>query len=167
MLFGPVMVMTLLASTEAMAIARAMAMRDHERHDANQEFIGQGLANIGGSFFSAYPASGSFNRSGLNRAAGARTPLSAASAAVFLVVILLLVSPLSRYLPYSVMAALLLAVAWGLISPNQIRREWRAGPGAWLPMVITAFATILISIEWAILLGLCSAMIASRLGQRA
>jgi len=165
MLFGPVMVMVLLASTEAMAIARAMALQHGDRHDANQEFIGQGIANIGGSFFSAYPASGSFNRSGLNRAAGARTPLSAVSAALFLIVILTFISPLSAFLPYSVIAALLLAVAWGLIDVQRIRHEWQAGPGEWIPMVMTAFATILISIEWAILLGLCAAMIASRLSR--
>ncbi|MBK8072221.1 MAG: hypothetical protein IPK34_09480 [Ramlibacter sp.] len=52
-----------------------------------------GLANLTGSFFSSYPASGSFNRSGVNVAAGARTPLAAVSAAVLLIVILSLSRP--------------------------------------------------------------------------
>ena len=67
----------MLALTEAVSIARAIAVRSEQRIDGNQEFIGQGLANIVGSFFSSYASSGSFNRSGLNYEAGAKTPLAA------------------------------------------------------------------------------------------
>lgn len=162
-LFGPVLIMVLLASTEAMAIARAMALKHNDKFNANQEFIGQGLANVSGAFFSAYPTSGSFNRSGVNTASGARTPLSAASAGVFLVLILLFVSPLAMHLPYVVISALLLAVAWGLIDTRQIRHEWQAGPRESIPMAVTCLGTVLISLEWAILLGLCAAIICARL----
>jgi SulP family sulfate permease len=162
LLFGPVMVMVLLASTEAMAIARAMALKTKDKFDANQEFIGQGLANLGGAFTSAYPASGSFNRSGVNFAAGAKTPLSAVSAGLFLVLILLFVSPLAMYLPYVVISALLLAVAWGLIDLKQIRHEIHAGPREWLPMAVTGIGTVTASLEWAVLLGICTAMITHR-----
>jgi sulfate permease, SulP family len=67
----------MLGLTEAVSIARAIAVRSEQRIDGNQEFIGQGLSNIAGSFFSAYASSGSFNRSGVNYEAGARTPLAA------------------------------------------------------------------------------------------
>ncbi|HEY0337971.1 MAG TPA: SulP family inorganic anion transporter, partial [Burkholderiales bacterium] len=67
---------TMLGLTEAVSIARALALRSEQRIDGNQEFIGQGLSNILGSFFSAYASSGSFNRSGLNYEAGAKTPLA-------------------------------------------------------------------------------------------
>jgi len=162
-LFGAVLVMVLLASTEAMAIARAIALKTRDRFDANQEFVGQGLANIGGAFFSAFPASGSFNRSGVNYAANAKTPLSAISASVFLVMILLFVSPLALYLPYVAISALLLAVAWNLIDTHQIRHEIKAGPREWVPMVVTALAIVLISLEWAILLGICVALVARKI----
>ena len=166
-LFGPVLVMTLLASTEAMAIARALALKRNDSFDANQEFIGQGLANVGGSFFSAYPSSGSFNRSGVNLAANAQTPLAAICAAIFLLVILIFVSPLAEHLPYAVIAALLLAVAWNLIDLGQIRHEFRSGAQEWIPMVITALGTVTISLEWAVLAGICSAAIAKRIGASA
>ena len=165
-LFGAVLVMVLLASTEAMAIARAMAIKTKDRFDANQEFIGQGLANIGGAFFSAFPASGSFNRSGVNYSANAKTPLSAISASVFLVLILLFVSPLALYLPYVAISALLLAVAWNLIDMRGIRHEIKAGPREWVPMTVTALGTVLISLEWAILLGICVALIAKKIPSR-
>ena len=162
-LFGPVLVMTLLASTEAMAIARALALKRQDAFNANQEFIGQGLANIAGSFFSAYPSSGSFNRSGVNIAANAQTPLSAISAAVFLIIILAFISPLAEYLPYAVIAALLLSVAWNLIDLGNIKKEFKSGPQEWIPMLITGIGTITVSLEWAVLAGICSAAIASRL----
>lgn len=166
-LFGPVLVMTLLASTEAMAIARALALKRNDIFDANQEFIGQGLANVGGSFFSAYPSSGSFNRSGVNLAANAQTPLSAICAAVFLIILLLFVSPLAKYLPYAVIAALLLAVAWSLIDIRQIKHEFQSGAKEWIPMLITGIGTVTISLEWAILAGICSAFIATRISTSA
>ena len=166
-LFGPVLVMTLLASTEAMAIARALALKRNDAFDANLEFIGQGLANLGGSFFSAYPSSGSFNRSGVNLGANAQTPLSAICAAVFLIILLLFVSPLAKYLPYAVIAALLLAVAWSLIDIRQIKQEFQSGAKEWIPMLITGIGTITISLEWAILAGICSAFIAARISTSA
>lgn len=155
-LFAATLIMTLLASTEAMAIARAIALKTKDTFNANQEFIGQGLANVAGSFFSAYPSSGSFNRTGVNLAAGAKTPLSAISAAIFLIIILAFISPLAKHIPYVVIASLLLLVAWKLIDFKQIRHEFRMGKKEWVPMVITAIGTVTIALEWAILIGIFS-----------
>ena len=66
--------MTLFALTEAASIGRSLAARGGYRINGSQEFVGQGLSNIFGAFFSGYVATGSFNRSGLNFEAGARTP---------------------------------------------------------------------------------------------
>jgi SulP family sulfate permease len=120
MLF-PALIITMLALTEAVSISRAIATRSGQQIDGNQEFIGQGLSNLVGSFFSGYVASGSFNRSGVNFAAGARTPLAAVFASLFLVVILLAVAPLAAYLPNAAMAGILFLVAWGLIDTHHIR----------------------------------------------
>jgi sulfate permease, SulP family len=166
-LFGATMVMTLLGLTEAVAIARALAIRHGEQLDGNQEFIGQGLANLAGSFFSAYPASGSFNRSGVNVASGARTPFAAICAAIFLIAILFFVAPLARYLPFAVIAALLFLVAWALIDRGEIARIWQEEPGQRWPMLVTFIATITLSLEWAILLGITVALLAQRFARRA
>ncbi|HEX8980748.1 MAG TPA: SulP family inorganic anion transporter [Parasulfuritortus sp.] len=119
MLF-PSLIITMLALTEAVSISRAVATKSGQHIDGNQEFIGQGLSNLVGSFFSSYASSGSFNRSGVNYAAGARTPLAAVFASLFLVVILLLVAPLAAYLPTAAMAGILFLVAWGLIDTHHI-----------------------------------------------
>jgi SulP family sulfate permease len=119
MLF-PSLIITMLALTEAVSISRAIATKSGQRIDGNQEFVGQGLSNVVGSFFSSYASSGSFNRSGVNHAAGARTPLAAVFASLFLIVILLAVAPLAAYLPNAAMAGILFLVAWGLIDFHHI-----------------------------------------------
>ena len=158
-LFGATLVMTLLALTEAAAIARSVARARGDTLDGNQEFIGQGLANLAGSFFSAYPASGSFNRSGVNVASGARSPLSAIAAALCLVLLLAFVAPLAQYLPLAVISGLLMVVAWGLIDRKEIAHLWHQGLQERVPLVVTAVATVTLSLEWAILLGITSALL--------
>jgi len=144
---------TILALTEAVAIARSIAASSGQRIDGNQEFIGQGLSNIAGSFFSAYASSGSFNRSGVNYEAGAHTPLAALSAALILVPILFVIAPLGTYLPHAVMAAILFIVAWGLIDAAGIRTMLRASRRETAVLLVTFFAALFSELEFAIYAG--------------
>lgn len=116
----PALIVTMLALTEAVSISRAIAVKSGQRIDGNQEFVGQGLSNVLGSFFSSYASCGSFNRTGVNYAAGAITPLATVYASIFLLLILLLVGPLASYLPTAAMAGILFLVAWGLIDFHHI-----------------------------------------------
>ena len=145
--------MTLFALTEAVSIARSISIRSGQALDGNQEFIGQGLSNIFGSFFSSYVATGSFNRSGANYDAGAQTPLSAVLAGILLIAIILLVAPLTSYLPKAAVAGLLFLVAWRLINFSQIRKILRADKNEAIILGITFFGTVFFSIEFAILAG--------------
>ncbi len=159
----PAATMTLIALTEAMAIARSVALKNGDKLDGNQEMLGQGLANLAGAFFSSYPSSGSFNRSGVNVHSGARTPLAAVCAAVFLVIILMLVSPYVTLLPLCVVSALLFVVAWGLIDVTEMRRIWTLEPDQRIPLLVTGIATVTLSLEWAIILGIVCAFACKRL----
>jgi SulP family sulfate permease len=144
---------TILALTEAVSIARAIAIRSGQRIDASQEFIGQGLANICGSFFSAYATSGSFNRSGANYDAGARTPLAAVFASLALIAILFVFGAFVEYLPLAVMAAILFLVAYGLFDFQQIRTIIRTSRRETGVMTLTFFAAIFANLEFAIYAG--------------
>ena len=149
----------ILALTEAVSIARAIAAKTGQRIDSNQEFIGQGLSNIAGSFFSGYASSGSFNRSGANVDAGARTPLAAAGSALILVILLLVVGPLSNYLPLAVMGAILFMVAYGLIDLRQIRAIVRTTRRETVVMVVTFLSALLVHLEFAIYAGVLLSLI--------
>jgi len=145
--------MTLFALTEAVSIARSISVRSGQPIDGNQEFIGQGLSNIIGSFFSAYVATGSFNRSGANYDSGARSPLSAALAGVLLIFIVLLVADLTTYLPRAAVAGLLILVAWRLINFSQIRKILTTDKNEGMVLLVTFFSTLFLELEFAILLG--------------
>ena len=149
---GPALVITMLALTEAVSIGRAIAVRSEQRIDGNQEFIGQGLSNLVGAFFSAYASSGSFNRSGVNYEAGARTPLASVFASLFLLVVLLAVAPLAAYLPTAAMAGILFLVAWGLIDFHHIRHIWHTSKAESAILFATLVGT-LFNLEAGIFLG--------------
>jgi SulP family sulfate permease len=143
----------MLGLAEAVSIARAVATKSEQRIDSNQEFIGQGLSNMLGSFFSSYAASGSFTRTGVNYNAGAKTPLAAVFAALSLTVILLLVAPLTAYLPIASMAGILLMVAYSLIDFHHIRTIFRTSKPEAGILVATFLATLLVELEFAIYVG--------------
>jgi len=143
----------MLGLTEAVSIARAVATRSHQRIDSNQEFIGQGLSNLVGSFFSSYAASGSFTRTGLNYEVGAKSPMAAVYAAITLAMVLLLIAPLTAYLPIASMAGVLLLVAYGLVDLHHIKTIVSVSKQETSVLVVTFFATLLVELEFAIYVG--------------
>jgi SulP family sulfate permease len=143
----------MLGLAEAVSIARSVAVRSHQRIDSNQEFIGQGLSNMVGSFFSSYAASGSFTRTGVNYEAGAKTPMSAIFAAAALTAILLLIAPLTAYLPIASMAGILLLVAYNLVDFHHIRTIIKASKPETAVLVVTFLATLLVELQFAIYVG--------------
>lgn len=149
----PALVVTMLALTEAVSISRAIATKSEQRIDGNQEFVGQGLANVVGSFFSGYASCGSFNRSGVNYASGAQTPLATVYASIFLVLILLLVAPLASYLPNAAMAGILFLVAWGLIDFHHIATIGKTSRAETVVLWVTLIGT-LVDLEKGIFFGI-------------
>ncbi len=144
---------TLFALTEAVSIGRSMASRSGQRIDGNQEFIGQGLSNLAGSFFSGYVATGSFNRSGLNYQSGAKTPLAAVFAGLLLMVVVLAVAPLAVYLPNAAMAGILFLVAYGLIDFKAMKHIIHSSRRESIVLGVTFASTIFLDLELAIFTG--------------
>lgn len=149
----------MLGLVEAVSIARSVASRSGQRIDGSQEFIGQGVANIVGSFFSSYASSGSFTRSGLNFAAGAVTPLSAVFAALSLAIIVLLIAPLAAHLPIAAMAGILLLVAYRLIDFHHIKTIVRSGKSETAVLLVTFLSTLFVELEFAIYVGVMTSLI--------
>ena len=150
--------LTVLVATEAVSVGRALALKAGQRYDANQELVGQGLANVSASFFSGYPAAASFNRSAANYEAGARTPLAALFSAGFLAAMVLLLAPLAAFLPYAALAGVLVLVAWGLIDVPEMRRILGSSRSESAVLILTLAATLLLSLEIAILVGVIGSL---------
>ncbi|MEW5787508.1 MAG: cob(I)yrinic acid a,c-diamide adenosyltransferase [Pseudomonadota bacterium] len=156
--FFSALAVTLLALTEAVSISRAIAVKSEQHINGNQEFIGQGLSNLLGSFFSGYASSGSFNRSGVNYESGARTPLAAVFSSLFLLLILFLVAPLAAHLPIPAMAAVLFLVAWNLIDFHHIAAILKAHREEAVVLGVSFFGTV-IDLEKGIFFGILASLI--------
>ncbi len=139
---------------QTMAIARSLATQTGQRLDSNQEFIGQGLANIACGLFSGYTSAGSFGRSAVNLEAGARSPLAAIFSGIFVAIAMLTVGSLAAYLPRAALAGVLLLVAYGLVDRAEMARIWRGAPGDALIMWVTLIGTLFLPIEFAVLTGI-------------
>ncbi|MCB1741194.1 MAG: SulP family inorganic anion transporter [Gammaproteobacteria bacterium] len=150
---------TLFALAEAVSIARSLAVRRGELIDGDQEFIGQGLSNIAGSFLSAYVSTGSFNRSAINYEAGARTPLAAIISGLVLIPVVLLAAPLLAYIPKAGMAAVLFVVASGIVHISECRQILRASRSDATVLVVTFVSTLTFELDFAILLGVMLSLV--------
>ncbi|MBA1148871.1 SulP family inorganic anion transporter [Ectothiorhodospiraceae bacterium WFHF3C12] len=149
----------LLGLIEAVSVARAIAVRSGQKLDTNQEFIGQGLSNAVGSFFSSYAGSGSFTRSGANYDAGAKTPLAAVFASVCLLAVVVFVPGLSAYLPVPVVAGVIVLIAWNLIDIPTVLGIVRISRQDSVILLVTAGSAVMVNLEFAIVAGVGLSML--------
>ncbi len=141
-LFPMAVIISLLGFMEAISIAKAMAARTGQRLDPNQELIGQGSANIVGCLGQSYAVSGSFSRSAVNLQAGAISGFSNVISSIFVMITLLLFTPLLYHLPQSVLAAIIMMAVIGLINVSGFIHSWKAQKYDGVISVITFFCTL-------------------------
>ncbi len=134
---------SLIGFMEAISIAKAMAARTRQRLDANQELVGQGLANIVAGCFSGYPVSGSFSRSAVNINAGAVTGFSSVVTGLVVAAALLWLTPLLFYLPQATLAAVIIMAVINLIKVEPIVHAWKAVRTDGVVAVVTFVLTLL------------------------
>ncbi len=139
---------------ETAAIARSISTQTAQRLDSNQEFVGQGMANILMGLFSGYAGAGSFSRTAVNFKAGAKTPMAAIFSGIFMLIAMFTLAPLAAYLPITALSGVLIITAYGMIDREEISRIWRSHPGDAAIMVTTLVGTLFLEIEFAVLLGI-------------
>jgi SulP family sulfate permease len=135
-------VLAFLGLMQSCVIARAMAMKSGQNINMNQEVIGQGLSNIGGSFLSCFPSCGSFNRSASNLETGARTPLAGVISAIVLGLLTIFATPIVAEMPITVMAGVLFLVGAGLIKLPDIKKLLQIHGEARIIFLLTLGTTV-------------------------
>ena len=146
---------------ESIAVAKAVAARRGYSIDANRELVGLGLANIAGGFFGSYPVTGGFSRTAVNDQAGANTPLASLITAAAIAATLLFLTPLFRFLPVTVLAAIILVAVASLVKPMEF---WKLAKSRRLDAALLALtfgATIGLGIEQGILVGVGASLLVS------
>ncbi|MCA9987741.1 MAG: SulP family inorganic anion transporter, partial [Anaerolineales bacterium] len=148
-----VLAVAIIGLIEATSISRTIAARSRQYLNNDQEFVGQGLANIATGLLSGYPCSGSLTRSVINYEAGSRTQLGAVFSAIWVALAMILLAPLAAFLPRTALAGIIVVTAYSMFNRKEIRNILRTSPGDTTIMIGTFVATLLLPLELAILTG--------------
>ncbi|KAA3481702.1 putative sulfate transporter 4.2 [Gossypium australe] len=152
-LISTAVLITGVAILESVGIAKALAAKNGYELDSNQELFGLGVANIFGSFFSAYPTTGSFSRSAVNHESGAKTGLSGIITGTIMCCALLFLTPLFEYIPQCALAAIVISAVITLVDYEEAIFLWRVDKKDFLLWTITTTTTLFLGIEIGVLVG--------------
>ncbi|HIE78574.1 MAG TPA: sulfate permease [Candidatus Thioglobus sp.] len=133
----------LIGFMEAISIAKAMAAQTKQRLDADQELMGQGIANVVSCFCQGYAVSGSFSRSAVNISAGAKTGFSSVVTAIIVGITLLWLTPLLFHLPQATLAAVIIMAVVNLIKFHPIKHAWKVEKHDAIVSVVAFVLTLL------------------------
>ncbi|KAK6234134.1 hypothetical protein QUC31_006540 [Theobroma cacao] len=147
------LLITGVAILESVGIAKALAAKNGYELDSNQELFGLGVANIFGSFFSAYPTTGSFSRSAVNHESGAKSGLSGIVTGIIMGCALLFLTPLFEYIPQCALAAIVISAVISLVDYEEAIFLWRVDKKDFLLWTITSTTTLFLGIEIGVLVG--------------
>ncbi len=136
------------------SLGKVFAAKNRYSIRPNKELFAMGMANLVGSVFRSIPVSGSFSRSAVNDEAGAKTPMANVFAAVLVGLTLLFLMPLIRYLPITVLSAIIIVSAFGLFDAHTMRQLWRLKRIDGVISIVTFLITILVGIQYGIVVGI-------------
>jgi len=158
LLVSPTITIALLGAIESLLCARvADQLSPLPRHDPNQELMAQGIANFLTPFFGGMPATGTIARTVTNIRAGASSPLAGIVHAITLAVIVLAAAPLALRVPLSVLAGILLFVAWNMGEWREFAHLTRYSVHYRVLMLGTFFLTVIFDLTVAVQVGLITA----------
>ncbi|KAK9761242.1 Sulfate permease 2 [Basidiobolus ranarum] len=141
-------VVTLVLIMEHVAIAKSFGRVNDYKIDPNQEVIAIGFTNIIASFFSAYPATGSFSRTAIKAKSGVRTPIAGVYAGVIVLLALYALTPAFYYIPDATLASVIIHAVGDLISgPQALKELWRVSYLEFFIFVIGVVVTFFTTIE--------------------
>ncbi|MBN1625126.1 MAG: sulfate permease [Deltaproteobacteria bacterium] len=152
-LLGPAIVIALVSFAETYSVGKTISAETKQKVDVDQEFIGQGLANLIGSFFQSYPVSGSFSRTAINYATGAKTGISSVISSLTVVIVLLFLTPLLSFIPRAALAALVISAVLLLFHPKKVFALWRMNRHDGIVAVTVFVLALLTKPDYALLIG--------------
>ncbi len=145
----PVVIMvTIIGIIESVGIAKAIENKNQFYEiDTNKELIALGTSKIAGSFFSAFPSSGSFSRSALLHEIKAKTTVASIITVLFVMLSLLFLTPLLFYLPKVILAVIIIYAVKNLFEYRLAKKLIKIHRFDFAIMFITFLVTLLVSIE--------------------
>ena len=153
-----IFVVALLGLMESVAVANAF-MNSTRKFDATQEMIALGFTNIFGSFFGAFPATGSFSRSAVNHNSGVRTPLGGIFTGTLVLASLSTLGSYFQFIPRTVLATIIIAAVIFMIRPYDAILIWQTNKIDILPYIATFGSCLVFGLEYGIIVGVSVSLV--------
>jgi SulP family sulfate permease len=152
-LIVPAASLAFVGLVQGAAISAMYGRESGQRADVSRDFVGQGAANVACALSGGMPVGGSASASAINAAAGARSRRAPMIAALVMAVVVLLFGSAVGYLAMPALAGLLILVGVRTIKPGDIESAWKAGLVQRVVMTVTFVLTMLVPLQYAVLVG--------------
>jgi sulfate permease, SulP family len=149
----------LIAFMESISAAKIYARQNRYAISPTRELVGQGLANISSSFFGGYVVGGALSRTAVNAEAGAKSKLAGIFTALVIAFTLAFLTAPFSYLPKPILAAIIMVAVLGLMDFEEIKHLWNIKKDDLALLLVTFCATLFLSIEWGIVVGVFSSLL--------
>ncbi len=159
MLISPAFTIAMLCAIESLLSAMVADGATGKKHHSNTELIAQGTANLIVPLFGGIPVTGAIARTMTNINNGGKTPVAGIVHAVFLLLIFLFLMPLAAYIPFSVLAGILVVVAYNMSEWRNFKALLKNPVADVVVLLVTFFLTVIFDLTIAIEIGLLIAAI--------
>lgn len=153
-LMSPALVIAMLGAIESLLSAAVADGVIGDKHDSNQELVGQGIANMACSLFGGIPATGAIARTMTNINNGGRTPIAGIIHALVLLLIYFFLMPLAKYIPMACLAGILVVVSYNMSEWRSFRAILRNPKSDITVLLVTFFLTVVFDLTVAIEVGI-------------
>jgi len=159
LLIGPAFTIAMLGAIESLLSAVVADGMTGQRHDSNQELIGQGIANIVAPLFAGFAATGAIARTATNIRNGGTSPLAGLVHVATLVAVVLFLAPLASHIPLAALAAILFVVAWHMSEVHHFADILKKAPRAdrailVITFLLTVFADLVVAVNVGVILAI-------------
>jgi SulP family sulfate permease len=155
----PAFALSIIGLVQGAGISQGYPNPDGKFPDPSGDFFGQGVANLAASFFRGMPAGGSLSGTALVVGSGARTRWANVFAGILIAIIILLFSNLVELIAMPALAGLLIVIGFQTIKPTDIMTVWQTGLNPRVVMLITFVGTLVMPLQFAVLLGVAISIV--------
>ncbi|MCC3862905.1 SulP family inorganic anion transporter [Terrisporobacter petrolearius] len=153
-LIQPAITIAVLASIESLLSCVVSDKMIDDNHDSNSELVAQGFGNIASAIFGGIPATGAIARTAANVKNGGRSPISGIIHAITLLLIMILLMPLAKMIPMTVLSAILIIVSYNMGEWKEMKEMMNLPKIDILVLLSTFILTIVFDLVIAIIVGM-------------
>ncbi|WP_419725059.1 SulP family inorganic anion transporter [Terrisporobacter petrolearius] len=153
-LIQPAITIAVLASIESLLSCVVSDKMIDDKHDSNSELVAQGVGNIASAIFGGIPATGAIARTAANVKNGGRSPISGIIHAITLLLIMILLMPLAKMIPMTVLSAILIIVSYNMGEWKEMKEMMNLPKIDILVLLSTFILTIVFDLVVAIIVGM-------------